>query len=86
MSSESIKRTSLNIDVTGGDLSAQNTISSFTELEISNRLFLDAEFGRLMGFVPSIYGGVDYFKQSGDSGTISATIPVFGAGVRREVF
>jgi hypothetical protein len=81
-----IKRTSLNIDRSGGTLNAENTISLFTELEISSRLFLDAEMARVTGFVPSIYGGIAYFSQSGDSGTVSATIPVFGAGVRREEF
>jgi hypothetical protein len=59
---------------------------SASQTEVQTRLFLDADVARVMGFVPSINTGFDYFRLDATSGSRETLVPVFGAGLRRDVF
>jgi hypothetical protein len=57
-----------------------------TQVEVSSRLFLDAEVATVFGFVPGINAGLDYVRLQSGSAVSEKALPVLSAGVRREVF
>jgi hypothetical protein len=59
---------------------------SATQTEVYTRVFLDADVAKVLGFVPSVNTGFDYFRLDATSGSRDTLVPVFGAGVRRDVF
>ena len=63
-----------------------NPAESATQTEVKARIFLDADIARAFGFVPSLNTGFDYFQLDATSGSRSTLVPVFGAGIRRDVF
>ena len=68
--------------------SVQNSQSAedVTTTELHARGFLDVEAARFLGFVPGLFGGVDYLSIESDTSSVSGTSPVFGAGVRQVSF
>jgi hypothetical protein len=56
------------------------------QLEVTSRVHLDLETSWLLGFVPSLAAGVDYFLIHVPDGTVARPIPVVAAGVRRIAF
>ncbi|MCB9585246.1 MAG: hypothetical protein H6718_07600 [Polyangiaceae bacterium] len=68
--------------------SVQNSQSAeeVTTTELHARGFLDIEAARFFGFVPGLFGGVDYLSIESDASSVSGTSPVFGAGVRQVSF
>jgi hypothetical protein len=47
---------------------------------------LDAEVARFARFVPALNAGFDYLALDSSSSHRSTLVPVFGIGVRRDVF
>jgi hypothetical protein len=81
-----ITREALSIEV-GTTVEAASSVQRWTQWDASGRLFLDGDALALGGFVPSLHGGADAFVLRSEQGeTVNAVSPVFGAGVRREVF
>ena len=82
-----LTRKSITTTVSPGAVTQQESGTSKTLLDVSNRLFIDIEAASFVGFVPGLTGGFDYLRWSGsDEDTLTTLIPVFGAGIRREVF
>ncbi|HEX2730526.1 MAG TPA: hypothetical protein VHM70_02940, partial [Polyangiaceae bacterium] len=57
------------------------------QIDAKGRLFLDAETFKLFGFVPGVGVGFDHqeLAVSGQN-TVTSTVPVFLAGIRRTIF
>lgn len=67
-----------------GTVSYDQTASTLNETEAHARAFVDAEALRVLGFVPALTGGFDYFATSGGGAPSESTVvPVAGIGVRR---
>jgi hypothetical protein len=74
--------------ITREDLRLVGTVVTITQeekrqIEVSSRLFVDLDAARVAGFVPAMTAGLDVFDVSGDAGSASATVPVFGVGIFR---
>ncbi|MBN1608519.1 MAG: hypothetical protein JW940_17945 [Polyangiaceae bacterium] len=69
-----------------GDITISAAEATRTQIEVSTRLFLDAEFARVLGFVPGLNGGLDYVRVAGGGVVEKKALPVVSAGVRRDVF
>jgi len=70
----------------GRPMSAGTTSTEVTQLETTSRAFLDLDVAKLLGFVPALWGGVDYFKIQSDLGDTTVSVPVFGLGIVRPAF
>ncbi len=82
-----ITRDAVEIQVGGGGVTSTATAVKSEQIELSSRLFLDAEVARFLGFVPGLAGGLDYFSLTADQApSVTTIVPVFGAGIRREAF
>src|SRR5690606_27203466 len=83
----SVSRQSETLLFTAGGNSVIQTSDTSVVTEIHGRAFLDAEVARFFGFVPGLFGGLDYLSvDSSSDGVVSAVTPVFGAGVRQVSF
>ena len=78
-----LSRDSAFLGATAGSVSAQNTTSSFSQLEIYSRGFIDIDAASVVGFRPTVHGGLDYTRVSGGGDTSATFVPVFGAGLLR---
>jgi hypothetical protein len=65
---------------------ASQGVIELDQTEFFTRGFVDFEIARFFGFLPSVHAGLNTFLLSGDSGSTSTSVPVFGAGIRREAF
>ena len=70
----------------GGTVTETASTELAEQIEITTRLFLDAEVLRLGGFVPSLNAGFDSVIFRSNTESHDAFVPVFGAGIRRETF
>lgn len=83
----SVSRQSETLLFAAGGNSVIQTSDTSVVTEIHGRAFLDAEVARFFGFVPGLFGGLDYLSvDSSADGAVSAVSPVFGAGVRQVSF
>jgi hypothetical protein len=70
----------------GGDSSQQagadpTKVITFRENDVKLRLFADLKLLSFAGLMPGAFAGVDYIGVSGDTGSTSALIPIFGVGL-----
>ncbi len=65
---------------------ASQGVVELDQTELFSRAFVDFEVARFFGFLPSVHAGINTFLLSSDSGSTQASVPVFGAGIRREAF
>jgi hypothetical protein len=70
----------------GGDSSQQagtdpTAVVTFRENDVKLRLFADLKLLSFAGLMPGAFAGVDYIGVSGDTGSTSALIPIFGVGL-----
>lgn len=70
----------------GGDTSQQagtdpTAVVTFRENDVKLRLFADLKLLSFAGLMPGAFAGVDYIGVSGDTGSTSALIPIFGVGL-----
>lgn len=73
----------------GRPLAAGTTSTEVRQLETTSRVFLDLDFAKLLGFVPSAWAGVDLYRISSscrDCGDTAVTVPVLGLGIVRPAF
>ncbi len=85
----SITREDLTVDVTSGRISSAVTVNQDRQIEVHGRLFLDADVASVNGFVPALWGGVDYLSIQGNSASltdVSSAIPVLGVGIVRQAW
>ncbi len=80
----SITREELDASVGGGTVTTSSTVDQQQQIEVHGRLFLDADVASFGGFIPAVFGGLDYIGIQGTSTTTSATLPIIGAGITRE--
>lgn len=59
------------------------TSATFEQLDLNVRAYVDIDAASLLGFRPTLHGGVDYVSVSGEGESESTVMPVFGAGVLR---
>lgn len=55
----------------------------FTQIEVVSRMFIDLDAVAFYGIVPGVFGGLDYFALSSNSGDTSTLVPVGGAALIR---
>lgn len=66
-----------------GTTTTTSTVEQQQQIEVRGRLFLDAEVASLAGFVPAVFGGIDYIGISGSATSSSNAIPLLGIGIVR---
>jgi hypothetical protein len=76
-----LTRNSEFLAASGGTVSQQLASTSFSQLEVSSRGFIDVDAASFFGFRPTLSGGLDYVRVSGEGQSQSTTVPVFGAGL-----
>lgn len=64
-----------------GTASQQVASTSFHQLEVSSRGFIDVDAASFFGFRPTLHGGLDYVRVSGEGTTQSTSVPAFGVGL-----
>lgn len=69
-----------------GSVRDSQSAEDVTTTELHARGFLDIDAARFFGFVPGLFGGVDYLSIESDTSSVSGTSPVFGAGLRQVSF
>lgn len=74
-----ITRSSFAVGQAGQGVSLED--SQLTQVEVTSRLFIDIDASALFEVRPSVFGGPDYFSQSGDVGSESTLVPVVGIGL-----
>ncbi len=79
-----ITREELTASIGAGSVTTSSTVDQQQQIEVHGRLFLDADVISFGGFIPALFGGVDYIGIQGTSTTTSATVPLVGAGIARE--
>lgn len=79
-----ITREELTASIGAGSVTTSSTVDQQQQIEVHGRLFLDADVISFGGFIPALFGGVDYIGIQGTSTTTSATVPLVGAGIVRE--
>jgi hypothetical protein len=77
-------QTTVVVDPTTGTATTSVVERLATQLEVSSRIFLDADMASVFGFVPGIYEGLDYMLLRHGGTAETTLLPVFGAGVHRE--
>jgi hypothetical protein len=83
----SITREDLSVAASNGALSSNVTVNRDAQLEVHGRLFFDADVLSVNGFVPALFGGLDYLSVQGTSSSVtnvSAAIPVLGIGIAKQ--
>jgi hypothetical protein len=80
----SITREQLSVVGSGGGLTTTSAVEQQQQLEVHGRLFLDADVASLGGFVPALFGGLDYIGIQGTATSISDVIPILGVGIVRQ--
>jgi hypothetical protein len=70
----SLRRTSLVF----GSQSATAAVSDLRAVEVSARVNVEVERLALWGFVPAVFGGLDFASVSGDAGSVTALVPLGG--------
>ncbi|MCU0691351.1 MAG: hypothetical protein MUF54_08115 [Polyangiaceae bacterium] len=68
---------------TAGGVSLQATQEQLSQLEMTNRLFMDIDAAEVVGFYPTVHAGADYFRLSGNQGELHKLVPMLGAGIVR---
>lgn len=68
---------------TVGATQATVTSSLEKQLSLSGRLFVDADLASFAGFVPAVFGGLDYVLLTSAIGERGTSIPVVGIGIVR---
>jgi hypothetical protein len=74
------------VDPSTGTTRLSSAETSGTQVQISSRGFVDVTALRLFGFMPAVHGGLDYVSLQNGSVSTQKALPVFGAGIRRDVF
>jgi hypothetical protein len=69
------------ITVAPGTANVQTTRTTFSQLEASGRGFIDIDAAQVAEIRPTLHGGVDYVRLSGEGGDLTSLVPVFGAGL-----
>jgi hypothetical protein len=67
-----------------GSLGTTASVEQEQQLEVHARLFLDADIASLSGFVPAVFGGLDYLNIQGSATGTSTVIPSLGIGIVRQ--
>jgi len=78
-----LTREALSYVNSGGVQTTTSSVEVQQQLEVHSRLFLDADIASFAGFVPAVFGGLDYLGIQGSSTSTSALIPVLGVGIVR---
>jgi hypothetical protein len=71
------------ISGSGGPLTTSSTVDREQQLELHGRMFVDADIASIAGFVPAVFGGIDYIGIQGTTTSTSTAIPLLGAGIVR---
>ena len=57
------------------------TATTFEQIDVNARGYVDIDAASVLGFRPTLHGGLDYIRVSGEGESESTVLPVFGAGV-----
>lgn len=79
-----ITRESLTASGGPGNVTTTAVSEQQQQLDLHARLFLDADIAMFAGFVPALFGGLDYLGVQGSVTSTSELIPVLGVGIVRK--
>lgn len=69
-----------------GPVTTSSTVERQQQLEVHARAFLDADVAEIAGFVPAVWGGLDYIGAQGSATTLSEVFPLVGVGIVRHSY
>ena len=78
-----ITREELFVTGTAGAATTDARVDRQQQLELHGRLFVDADVASLAGFVPAVFGGLDYLGIEGTKTSSSRVVPIVGIGIVR---
>lgn len=57
--------------------------TTYSQTELTSRVFADFDAASFHGFRPTVHGGLDHVRVSGNDDSLSTTMPVVGVGLLR---